>query len=462
VTVGSTFGGLNVASTGLAAQRRAIEVAGHNVANANTPGYSRQRVDMGSITGGSSMIHTGTNVYGGGVSVLSQTRIVDSFLIGRSNTERSVQGTTTQLQQTYARIETAFNEPGELGLASQMDAYWDAWDAVASTPEDMAARAALLQRADAITGTFAQLTATFDLMTADSLQRGAAVVADVNGIAGQIAALNTAIVSAMDAGSPPNDMLDQRDELVRRLSSHIGVSVRTDERGQMDINVAGAALVSGSRTNTLSLDTTTPGAAVLRMSNTTVALSPRGGQLDGLLQTANTIIPQQQAALDAIAVRLRDTVNAQHNLHQDLSDPPVAAGDFFAGTGARDLALAPQLVGQPGRIGAAMMGDGRFGGGGARAMAELGGADSGPGPLYRAMIADLGVVAQGANGRAQLQDQLTMQVDRQRETVAGVSLDEEMANVIAYQQAYQASARYLTAVDEMLDVLINGTGRVGR
>lgn len=458
----STFGSLYTGATGLAAQRRAIETAGHNIVNANTPGYSRQKVDLGAITGGSSMIHTGTDVYGGGVEILSQTRVVDAFLIQRANDERGIQGQTTELQKTWSRVETVFNEPGENGLAAQLEAFWDAWDAVAVTPDDLGARSALLQRGIAIADTFGEQTRTLDAMSVDVLQRADAITVEVNGIASQIAALNEAIVSATQAGTPPNDLLDQRDELVRTLSTAIDVRTRTDERGSMAITVGGAALVSGTRSNQLSLDTTVPGAAVLRISNSTVGLSPQGGQLGGLLQSANAVIPGQQAAIDSVALQLATVVNAQHQAGQDLQDPPVAGGQFFSATDARDFQLDPALLGRPDRVAAATLGAGRFDGSNGLAMAELAGLPAGPDARYRSMIAELGVNAQTANRRAELQDQLTLQVDQQREAVSGVSIDEEMTNLVSFQQAYQASARYITAVDEMLERLINGTGLVGR
>lgn len=456
----STFHGLGVAATGLAAHRRAIEVAGHNVANANTPGYSRQRVDLVGISGGSSMIHTGNHVYGGGVDIAGQTRIVDTFLIQRANTERAAQGTADELRQTLSRLESAFNEPGESGLASQMEAYWDAWDSVAATPDDIAARTALLQRGVAIADSVQGLDRTFDQMTADTLQRADALTRDINAIAGQVAELNQAIVTAIDAGTAPNDLMDKRDELVRSLSTSIGVTTRVDERGRMDINVGGAALVSGTRANQVSLDTADPGNAVLRISNSTIALEVKGGKLDGLLRAANTVIPQQKDALATVATRLREVVNDQHTQNQDLNGNP--GQDFFKIDATGAMVVNPDLLDDPALVGAALIGGGRFDGSGAIAMAELSGAADGPDGVYRKMIAGLGVQAQTANRRADLQDQLTRQVDRQRESVSGVSIDEEMGNLVAYQQAYQASARFMTAVDEMLDQLINGTGRVGR
>jgi len=456
----STFSGLSVASSALAAQRRAIEATGHNIANVNTPGYSRQRVDLAAIDGSSIALHAGSHYQAGGVDVAAQTRIVDQFLVNRVNTERAALGLADERQLTLERLELAFAEPGEFGLSSELQQFWSAWDSAALTPEDEAARAALLQRGAAVAGRFQSLSHEFDEMQGDVIQRARATVTDINGIAHQLADLNIAISAATDSGTVPNDLLDQRDQLVRTLSEHVGVTARTDNNGLLSVSIGGAAVVAAGRVNEVSLDTSNPGGVVLRVSNSPVPLRPTGGRIEGLLQSTNVLIPEHQARIDALAVQLADVVNGQHQQGQDLDGN--AAGNFFAATGARDFSLDAAVLGRPRAIGLAAAGAGAFDGSNAVAMAELAGLDGGPDDAYRALIAELGVSAQTANQRLTLQESLTTQFDAQREAVSGVSIDEEMSNLVAFQQAYDASARFLTAIDEMIERLINGTGSVGR
>lgn len=456
----STFSGLSIATSGLAAARRAVDVAGHNIANANTDGYSRQRVQLTAINGGGIGIHSGAAYQGNGVAVASHERVVDQFLVNRTNTERATLGLYGERAQTYARIEAAFGEPSDQGLGAQIGELWAAWDTVSLAPDDEASRAALLQRADAVASRFRSLSGELDDMSADAIQRADTLVSEVNSKAAQIADLNVAILAAVEAGAPPNDLLDQRDLLVRDLSEIVGVSTRTDDNGQMSVTLGGAALVTGERAAALSLDVATPGAAALHISTSSVPLRLSGGRIDGLLQSVNTVIPGQRQALDEVAINLRDVVNAQHALGQDLDGNP--AGGFFAGTGAGDLTLDPAVAGQPRAVAAATAGAGAFDGSNAVAMAELANLDTGPDAAYRRLIAATGVDAQTSSSRLTLQTELTAQVDAQRDEVSGVSLDEEMANLVALQQAYEASARFLTTVDEMLNQLINGTGVVGR
>lgn len=450
--MGSTFQGLSLAASGLFAARRGIEVTGHNVANANTPGYSRQRLELGANPGGALGIHTGTLMQGGGVEVLQQQRVVDQFIINRVNTETSQLGYATSLQQAYARVEQAFDEPGERGLASQLEQFWSAWDAVAATPEDEAARRALLQRADAITGSFSEISRQLGMITDDALQRADAITAEVNSAAAQIAELNLAIQAANGSTTPANDLLDQRDLLVQQLSRAVDVRTVLHEDGQMDVSVGGIALVQGRRSAEVTLDASIPGAAVLVSATTGATIAVRGGDVAGLLETANGVVPRSQAQVDALAVQLRDTVNARHALGQDLDGNP--AGGFFAGTDATTLSLDPAVAGQPRAVAAAVAGAGSFDGENALRMAELAGLDAGPDDAYRTLVAGLGVDARNANQRLELQTEVVNHIQQDRDEVSGVSIDEEMTHMIAFQQAYQASARVISAVDEMLTTLI--------
>ncbi len=458
----STFGGLSLASSALAAQRRAIDTIGQNVANINTDGYSRQRVDMASLNGGSTGIHTGTIQFGSGVDVAAQTRIVDTFIIERAGRERAAKGSADTQASAFRRIEAAFNEPGGNGLAAQLEGFWSAWDAVVDRPEDLGGRAALLQKASAVTDSFRQMHRQISVIAQESIQQASAHVDDINVVAKRVAELNGSIAASIDAGVTPNELLDERDRLVGRLSERLNVTTRTDDRGMMNISVGGNSLVNGVRSSSISLDTSTPGSAVLRLSATNTIVQPTAGSIPALLHVANTVVPDHLARLDQLALSLTSTVNTQHALGQDLAALPAGVGAFFSATGAADLSLDAGIKGRPDLVGAATLGAGRYDGSNAAAMAQLSGLAGGPDEIYRSMVAQLGIDAGSAYGRAELQDRIVAQVDNERMAVSGVSLDEEMTNLVAFQQAYQAAARFMTAVDEMLERLISGTGQVGR
>jgi flagellar hook-associated protein 1 FlgK len=173
----------------------------------------------------------------------------------------------------------------------------------------------------------------------------------------------------------------------------------------------------------------------------------------------NDVIPRYRDGLDAIAVNLRDTVNAQHALGYDLDGQPGA--DFFGGDSAATIGVVADLRSVAASAG---FGDGAGDRGGSNAadIAELDGVASGPDQMYRQLIVKLGVEAQTANRRVDIQAEILGQIDAAVESEAGVSLDEEMTNMLAYQRAYEGAARFISAVDSMLDTLINRTGVVGR
>ncbi|WP_370327179.1 flagellar hook-associated protein FlgK [Euzebya sp.] len=455
----STFGGLQVAASGLAAQRRAIEAAGQNIANVNTPGYSRQRVDLAAMASHTAGIHTGSATWGVGVQVTGQSRIVDQFLIQRVQAERSSQGFAEEIQTTYSRLELTFGEPGDSGLAAQLEDFWNAWDTVVIAPEDLAARSALLQQAEGVANRFADLSASMDAQVDDAIERAKVVVDDVNATAKQIARLNTEISAAAQLGTSANELMDQRDELVRQLSDKVGISTRINDDGMMHINVGSVALVQGANAHEMALHVDgDPPTLALHMSNTTLEVDPRTGSLAALKTSVNDIIPKQQTQLDQVAAQLVSSVNGTHVTGNDLSG--TSGRLFFDGASARDIRLHGDVVGQPGNVAAALPTEGVFGGGNAALIGELAGGPADD--AYRTLVAQLGVDAQTASRVVDLQTKLTQQAQGQHDAVSGVSIDEEMTNLVAYQQAYSAAARFMTTIDEMLNTLISGTGVVGR
>lgn len=463
--MGSTFGGLGIASTSLAAQRRAIETAGHNIANVNTPGYNRQRVDMAALVSGGAGLHTGALAQPNGVDIVAQTRIVDTFVTERMNRETAAMGSANVLRDAWGTIESAYNEPGENGLAAQLEGLWDAWDTVVTRPEDLSVRTALLQKAQAVTDGFNSLHARISQVGTDALDRAAIAVNDVNRITEGIASLNTTIAAQQAAGTPANDLMDQRDNLVRELSGHVQVRTRTEDNGMLTVFVSGSSLVIGNRSTDLELDTSGAG-AVLRMVGSGTEVTPAEGTIPKLLEVANTMVPGQLAALDGVARSLATAVNDQHALGHDLQG--AIGQKFFSFTDDPDntaagLKVADDLLGDPSLVAAAApSGTATLDGSNAAKIAEIGSKPGGPAETYRSMVATLGVQANKANARVSLQTEVVQSLQDERDAVSGVSLDEEMTNLIAFQQAYQASARYLTAVDEMLSTLINSTGLVGR
>jgi flagellar hook-associated protein 1 FlgK len=464
----STFSALNAATTALWAQRRALDVTGQNIANVNTEGYSRQRVDLQAI-GGSVVpaFYSTSPGIGAGVSADDVTRIRDAFLEGRGHTEHANSASLLVEADALEQVQTAFREPGDTGIQSLLADMWDGWEDVANQPDTDAARAQVIQRLETLVGglqfSSASLEGQWD-QTRDNLD---VLVKDVNAAASTVAELNKAIRVAKQAGLPANDLSDKRDVLIMKLADQVGATVRPGQYGTLDVVVGGMSLVSGSNANKLAV------AGPVDPDLITATDKPRivtaagdypvtaGGAAGGQLSALNTIIPGYRAQLDGIAANLVTRLNTQHALGFDRSGAP--GGPILTGTTAATISVA---ITDPKKIAASSVGptggvaalDNRN----ADAISQMRKDVAGTDADYRKMIVELGVQTAVAIRNQDIQAVITTQVDAARESVAGVNIDEEMTNMLSFQHAYSAASRMVTAIDETLDQLINRTGLVGR
>ena len=457
----STFSGLNIGLSSLYAQRRGLELTGHNVANANTEGYSRQRVQLqGSGGPVTPALHATYDGVGNGVDILTDQRLRDAFLEARGVKER---GTDAQLRgerTVLSRVEGILAEPSDAGIASQLSDFWAGWDDVANHPTDLASRSQLLERSKTLASGLNDAMNRLERQGASAHEQLQVTVDEVNATATAVARLNKAIVSATHAGTSSNDLKDQRDLLVQKLGGLAGVTVKEGAAGSVDVLVGDRALVTGRDTVALAVSASTspPDVAVVWPDTGDGALA--GGSLGGLLSGVNHIVPRYQQGLAAVATRLAGVVNTQHALGFDQSGARPTVGFFEQGADGR---LSVGLT-SPSQIAASTTGGGGAGdagGGNALALARTGSGAGGPDQLYRSLVVQLGVESQTAIRRVDIQSTILGQLDAARESDAGVNMDEEMTNMLAYQRAYEGAARFMTSVDQLLDTLINRTGRVG-
>jgi flagellar hook-associated protein 1 FlgK len=468
----STFSALNAATTALWAQRRALDVTGQNIANVNTDGYSRQRVDLQAIGGGvvPAFFSTSPGI-GSGVSADNVTRIRDAFLESRGHTETANSARMTVDSDAFALVEQAFREPGDTGIQSLLSDVWNGFEDVANNPKDDAARAQVLQQLGTLVGGIHFSQEALGAQWGQTLENLNVLVKDVNASAATIATLNKSIKNANIAGMPANDLTDQRDLLVMKLAGQVGATVRHGDYGVVDVIVGGMSLVAGTSASELavagatdpdSIGTTPPGKPriVTAVGNYTV---PAGGTAGGQVTVLGETIPYYRDQLDGVAQNLITALNTQHQLGFDRNGVPGKA--ILSGTNATDIGVA---ISQPAEIAASSVGNlpplppnPSLDKGNADKIAALRDLPLGTDASYRKMIVELGVQASVSNRNLDIQSVITTQVDAARESVAGVNLDEEMTNMLSFQHAYAAAGRMITAIDETLDKLINGTGRVG-
>jgi flagellar hook-associated protein 1 FlgK len=458
----SSFGGINTALTSLYAQRYALDITGQNIANVNTEGYTRQRVNMTSQAG--SIVPTmwsKSDGIGTGVAVTDVQRLRDEFLESRGRTEHGQRANLTAQTAAYSAVEDVFAEPSDTALQAQLHDMWSSWSDVSNNPSLPASRSALLEQSATVANVLKDgHEALSGQWTANRTQLDA-YAAEVNTTASAVAELNSTIVQAKATGVTVNELEDQRDLQVMHLSELTGATASKRTNGAIDVFVGGSTLVSQFTTRAIQVT----GASRLADQGTdpvkvswvdTGTAAPPGGTMGAMADTMTTIIPKLSAQLDDVADKLITTVNnAQANAF-DLDGNP--GQPFFSGTSAADIAVA---ITDPRKV-AASSSAGTFDGSAADALADSGSSPTGPDKAYQSMIAQLGVSAQASARRADIQSKVTLQVDASRESESGVNLDEEMTNLLTYQRGYEAAARVLTTVDSMLDQLINRTGLVGR
>jgi flagellar hook-associated protein 1 len=466
----STFSGLNTATTALWAQRRALDVTGQNIANVNTEGYSRQRVDLQAI-GGSVVpaFYSTSPGIGAGVSADDVQRIRDAFLEGRGHTEHATSSRLTVEADALEQIETAFREPGNNGIQSLLTDMWDGWEDVANQPNTDAARAQLIKRMETLVGGIRFSTASLESQWTQTRENLDVLVTDVNEAATTIAELNRAIRGANQAGLPANDLADKRDVLVMKLADQVGATVRPGQYGTVDVVVGGMALVTGSTASSLRVEGSTDPDMITGSDKPRIVTSAGShpvtvdGIAGGQLSTLTAIIPGYRAQLDAVAASLAQTLNDGQAAGRDSTGTAGAAILGADGPpGPVTAANITLLFTEPGKIAASGIAGGpNLDNSNADAIAKLRDAPLGVDAGYRKMIVELGVQAAVAIRNQDIQAVITTQVDAARESVAGVNIDEEMTNMLSFQHAYSAASRMITAIDQTLDQLINRTGLVG-
>jgi len=460
----STFGGINTALTSLYSQRRGLDVAGQNIANANTEGYTRQRAVMQADTGFiAPAMWARTDGVGAGVGVSSVQRLRDDFLETRGRSEHERSAYLTDQTAAYNAIEDVFNEPNSAALQAQLHDMWGGWSDVANNPDSVAARSSLIEKSRTVVHV---LHASHDALAGQwsaNRSRLEVYAGQVNTAAKAIAQLNDSIVQALSAGGTVNELQDQRDLHLMHLAELAGATTSKRPNGAVDVFLGNSALVSEFTTSEIEVIGATQ---LAEQAGDNVGVgwkgleplaAPPGGTMGSIVNTMTEIIPGLSEDLDDVAADLFTTVNDEHLAAFGLDG--VDGRAFFSGTTAETIEVA---VAGPTEVAASATAAQTFDGSIADRLSSSGAQASGPDKRYQDMIAQLGVVAQTSARRADIQRNVAEQLDAAREAQSGVNIDEEMTNLLTFQRGYEAASRVLTTVDSMLDQLINRTGLVGR
>ncbi len=478
----SIFGAIDVARKGLAVTQRGLATAGHNIANANTPGFSRQRL----VQAAEFPIRISGGLLGTGVRALTIERATDPFIQSQLVRQRSTAASSEAQANVLSQIEQILNEQDTDGLTAALGDFYDAADDLATSGNPGAAseRAAYVSSAQSVV----------DLLHTDDARLRSLMSSTNDGIAGLLPQINTTLeqidflneeIARLEIGelNPANDLRDQRDLALQDLAEMIDVRTYEDQNGNLNVTLAnGVALVEGDRARTLiaTADPTNPfDSSFARVSVqdqsslTDVTTQIGGGRLGGLLRARDTILPAAIRSLDTVAYNLIESVNTVHAAGMGLNG---AVGNFFTALpqvedAARDLTIGANILANPDEVAAGLTtqpGDNQN----ALALAALRdqkgalflpGDPPGPatGPSRSiiehavAVIVDVGQQAKMMDSAALQQDRIIEGLQNRRDEISGVSIDEEVAQLVRLQAAFQANSRVISVVQDLLDDLVN-------
>ncbi|MDP3714525.1 MAG: flagellar hook-associated protein FlgK [Mycobacteriales bacterium] len=447
-----SFSSLGIGASALQAAQRAVEVAAHNVANSGTAGFTRQRLEVSTSTptpGTAGM--RGDGQRGTGVTVLSVERLRDRLADVAFRSEASITGAATARSSALDRAESVLGPYAE-GTPEALSRFFAAWDQLSLTPQDPATRASVLAAGADLAAGLRSSAEELDAVVGEVTQRIDDQTQEADGLLGLVATLNQTIADATSSGQNPNDLYDQRDNALDRLSQLLGTRVVPGDDQTVEVWLGDTRLVSRGTSEGLAM-----GAGPTLTTATGAPLSPRG-EVGGYLSVVKVDLPSYRSQLDALALGLRDAVNAIHQ--QGFDRNGAAGGDFFSATSAGDLDLRAGLTGDEvaaSATGAAADGNGAIAMARLRTTAAVGGATVGD--AARAFAGRVGQAASDAARSARAAELGLGSAAQTRASLNGVNVDEEMVDLVRYQHSYEAAAKVIAIVDEMLDTLINRMGR---
>ncbi|TXR55056.1 flagellar hook-associated protein FlgK [Quadrisphaera setariae] len=474
----SSFSGLSTALSALQATRKAMDVTGNNIANVATPGYTRQRVDLQAATTAVGLMTTGQQG-GNGVVLTGVSRLASSFWDAQVRSQTSLHADLASRADVLNNLQDLTGEPSDTALSGKLSAMWSAFANLAANPTKDSAKSVVISAAQDVAQTLKNSSAGVVSMWNDQRTQATSLANEVNATTQAVATYNKQIKATVAAGNSANELMDQRDQLVTRLSELTGATTVQAANGVVDVYLGSNALVQDGSFNTVqvSAPTTTntlpPTASpTLQFADGTPA-SVRGGQLAGVLDALRVggTLDTASAKYDAVAAAVSTSVNAAYAAAFNPSATPAdPVQPFFTGStasGVTGLTVAVSLAGAPTTPGTTALRTGNSTLGSADAsvalaMSKLGKATGSPDNVWATYVSQLGADAAGATSRTTATAATLSNTVASQQSETGVSLDEETANLLTLQRAYQAAARVLTSVDEALDTLINKTGLVGR
>ena len=454
--MGTLSSALNIAVRAMLADETGLDTTSNNIANANTPGYSRQTVNFVEAP----PVEFGGQTYGTGVqisSIVSQRSAVLQLLL---NQDTQQQGQYSSFLTTMQQVQTLFNETSGTGLQSSITGFFNALQQLSEDPSNTTYRQAVITAAENMAQNFNSSSASLTSLQQNADASVTQSVNQINALTPQIAALNAQISAAVSTGQNAGSLMDQRDQLLNKLSGLAGIAEIDAGNGNITVTTtSGAALVVGNKSFQLTTQADpTTGFEHIFSLDSDITSSITGGALGGALQVRDSTIPSILSSLDSLAANLENSLNTINQSGFDLNGNP--GGNFFVPPPAGGSGAAAKMavaISDPSQIAASQ--DGSAGdNANVDAMLALQNQPfvNGQTPInaYSSLVFQIGNDVATAQSEQQASQASIQQVQNQIGSISGVSINEEAANLIQYQQAYQAAAQAAAVISSLTQTAI--------
>ena len=443
----------DIATRSLSVYQGALDVTSQNISNASNPDYSRQRVDLGTST----PQQLGGFLWGTGVKIEDISRIHDALTDQQLRENNSKYSSNNESNVLLGQVQSVLNEPSDQGISSLTTAFFNAWQQLSVSPNSVSLRQNVIQTAQSLSDQIQTVNQGLNSIQTSLKTQISSDVNSINSDLQQIQTLNAQIYNIQNAGQSPNDLLDTRDKVINDLSKMVNINVNYDSQNSANISIGG--IFAADKVTAVQFQTSTQnGKLVVTTKDGAVGLNLTGGQLYADANVYNNKIPSYQSSLDSFVNNLMKSVNSQHSSGYTLDNPPQTGINFFNSYSNGTLKINNLILNDPNKI--AVSSDGTSGNGDiALNIAGLSTQKQADGTTlldnYSSLVSQIGTDAKSASDTANSYNLVVQQLQQQQASYSGVSVDEEMTNVIQYQKSYTASAKLITVADQMLQTLLN-------
>lgn len=448
--------------SGLRANQQGLNVTGHNVSNVNTEGYTRQQIILES----NKPVTVNRKIFGTGVNVSKIARFRDSFVDRQFRDENNLLGDLEKQSESMQLIEGMLNEPSDLGLHNAIKNFFNSLQDLTTNPESSSVRTTVREQGRALARRFNQTSSELEKIRSNKNLEIRDNVSKVNALLQRVGELNLQTSATEALGQEANDLRDKRDLVLDELSKMVDISANEDPaNGSMTVTISGQSfVVIGDVSQLKVLSKNIEGIEEIKIINqgTGTEMKFLSGQLHGLLEIRDRLIPDLKDQIDLLAGTFIDEINQIHRQGYGLKGgqaAPQTGMDFFEGTDAQTIALTPEIANDPGNIAASKSGA-PGDNSNALDMAQLrskGVLNNGSFTFedyYGGLVSTFGLESESVQEQLSSQEKVVEHVKNFRESIIGVNLDEELVSMIRYQKAFGANARVITTVNELLGIVV--------